>query len=288
MEKKIQVLYDKWKKEFNHGHNKEFIEEWPENVEEVIGNQDKVIDMYKEIFSHYKLKIRGDILDVGCSMGGFLYSLQKLKSVKFIGGMDLDKTAVQIANEYKKKKKIKNVEIKVSNSSKIPFKDNTFDIVFIKDVVEHLENMVNLDRTLKECYRVLKKGGIMFVEAPNYNYPYEPHLKIPKFPYFSDKKTLKLTSKIFRRDEKFIDQLNFTTPRNLNKSLLKSNFIDIKDIYYDYRINWKLKNIEKSKFNSKSMNFFFKIIKRLKLNFLFANMIRYSKMYPILWFIAKK
>ena len=47
---------------------------------------------------------------------------------------------------------------------KLPYKDNTFDVVFSSFVFEHL---VNPQYTLKEMYRVLKKGGRVEVLTNN-------------------------------------------------------------------------------------------------------------------------
>ena len=50
------------------------------------------------------------------------------------------------------------------SQEKLPFKDNTFDVVFSSFVFEHL---VNPQFTLKEIFRVLKKGGKIEMHTNN-------------------------------------------------------------------------------------------------------------------------
>lgn len=50
------------------------------------------------------------------------------------------------------------------NTEKLPFEDNTFDIVTSTEVIEHLEHY---RETLQESYRVLKKDGTLVVSTPN-------------------------------------------------------------------------------------------------------------------------
>lgn len=53
------------------------------------------------------------------------------------------------------------------NKGKLPFKDNTFDIVYTHHVLEHLENVIPI---LLEVHRVLKKGGYFLICVPHISY----------------------------------------------------------------------------------------------------------------------
>ena len=50
------------------------------------------------------------------------------------------------------------------NIAPIPFEDDFFDIVIASHIIEHLDDPINF---FKECIRVLKPGGILYVEAPS-------------------------------------------------------------------------------------------------------------------------
>ena len=56
----------------------------------------------------------------------------------------------------------------------------TFDLVFSNNVLEH---MTNLDESLAVLAKVLKLGGRMRHNCPNYLVPYEPHFGIPLVPF---------------------------------------------------------------------------------------------------------
>ena len=43
---------------------------------------------------------------------------------------------------------------------KIPVKDNTFDIIYCKSVIEHIKNLDNFE---KECFRTLKPNGKLII-----------------------------------------------------------------------------------------------------------------------------
>jgi SAM-dependent methyltransferase len=61
----------------------------------------------------------------------------------------------------------------------IPFPDATFDIVYSNNVLEHTADPA---KVLSEALRVLKPGGRLFVEAPNYLSFFEGHYLIPQPP----------------------------------------------------------------------------------------------------------
>jgi SAM-dependent methyltransferase len=54
----------------------------------------------------------------------------------------------------------------------LPFRDSTFDIVVLNEVIEHVHD----DRaTLAEAKRILADGGRIVIYAPNRLYPFETH-----------------------------------------------------------------------------------------------------------------
>jgi len=52
-------------------------------------------------------------------------------------------------------------------NNKLPFKDNSFDEIYCKSVLEHIRNLKTL---IKECFRVLKKGGEIWFRTDNASY----------------------------------------------------------------------------------------------------------------------
>lgn len=95
------------------------------------------------------------ILDIGCGTG---FILEGLKNVGSLYGIDIDSRTVKICNEKGLTGVIK------GNILKIPYNDNTFDIVITIDVLEHIDNDI---KAVSECFRVLKKQGILIIHVPS-------------------------------------------------------------------------------------------------------------------------
>ncbi len=51
----------------------------------------------------------------------------------------------------------------------LPFPDNTFDVVLLTNILEHLNNHVKIS---KEAYRVLRVGGKLYASVPSENSHY--------------------------------------------------------------------------------------------------------------------
>ena len=50
-------------------------------------------------------------------------------------------------------------------SHPLPFRDETFDLVVARHVIEHLDN---IQLFISECYRILKKNGMLEIITPNF------------------------------------------------------------------------------------------------------------------------
>ena len=51
----------------------------------------------------------------------------------------------------------------IADAHSIPLKDESFDLIIIQAVLEHVLSPI---KVVKECYRVLKKGGYIYAETP--------------------------------------------------------------------------------------------------------------------------
>jgi|TARA_B100002003_G_C14009721_1_gene487156 ubiquinone/menaquinone biosynthesis C-methylase UbiE len=105
-----------------------------------------------EWFSKYYTGKKPKVLDVGCGSG------MTMKSFGFVAdmhGVDVSSEAVGFC----KKRGLDHV--KKGSAMKLPYKNGEFDAVFVLDVLYH--KMVDEDKALSEIFRVLKKGGRVFV-----------------------------------------------------------------------------------------------------------------------------
>ena len=103
-------------------------------------------------------------LDAGCGLGGktVFYAENGCKSIM---GIDIDENHIKYANEFAKKKGILNAEFMVGSLDTLPFESTTFDIIFLDDVLEHIERPL-LISALGECKRIIKVNGRICLEFP--------------------------------------------------------------------------------------------------------------------------
>lgn len=100
-----------------------------------------------------------EVLDLGCGNGDDAFEISKY--AKSVVGIDILRDPVW------KKRKRKNLEFIVSEAEKLPFKANSFNGLFLKDVIHHV---YDIEKTLKEIRRVTtKKARIILIEGNRYN-----------------------------------------------------------------------------------------------------------------------
>ncbi len=99
---------------------------------------------------------RKEVLDTGCGPGEFALSIAKI--AKRVVGIDISATALKLAKENLRESKLTNVEFRHANIRRIPFPEDSFDLVYSRrgPASEDIHN-------LSEVHRVLRNGGT-FVE----------------------------------------------------------------------------------------------------------------------------
>lgn len=101
------------------------------------------------------------ILDVGCASGWFLNELSKKFPNAKCFGIDPYKKAIIYG-----KKRYKKLTLVNADGHKIPFPDESFDLVICTEVLEHV---LDPKGVIKEIKRVLKHDGIAVIEMDSGN-----------------------------------------------------------------------------------------------------------------------
>tara|TARA_Y100000034_G_C6874879_1_gene399930 strand:+ start:74 stop:799 length:726 start_codon:yes stop_codon:yes gene_type:complete len=118
------------------------------------------------------------ILDIACGTGRMLPEVFSVRKDIEYFGVDSSKEMTNLLKEKAKKINIeKRVKIKIADASKLPFKDNEFDLVYTYHLLWHIPKE-NQEKIIKEMFRVTKKNGIIIFDVLNKNFIYE---KIKKF-----------------------------------------------------------------------------------------------------------
>lgn len=98
-----------------------------------------------------------DVLEVGCGRGGSLIHLAESRSR---AGIDPSSIAIDHASATAPQ-----IDWKVGYAEELPFEDAHFDVVYSLEVIEHV---AEYDKMLIEISRVLRPGGTLFIQTPNY------------------------------------------------------------------------------------------------------------------------
>ena len=102
------------------------------------------------------LKKKNIILDLGCGTGDIFYEIMKKPFLNTNYSAYLVDPNIEMMNYGIKKLKSKNLIWLAAYGEKLPFKNNTFDLVTMSF---SLRNVENINITLNEINRVLKKNG---------------------------------------------------------------------------------------------------------------------------------
>ena len=96
-------------------------------------------------------------------------------------------------------------------AEKLHFEDNSFDLAISIGVFEHV---VDMEKCVREAVRVVKPGGLIILNVPNYDSFYEGHYDILWLPYILRNKNIAkfYVKYLFGRHPRFIDEIHFITP----------------------------------------------------------------------------
>lgn len=97
------------------------------------------------------------ILDAGCGFGQWSFALSELND--FVDAFDFASNRVNVCKELIKIFNLSNIFFQKASLEDIPYDDNTFDLVFCYSTIF----ITNPEISFKELFRVLKKGGKLYV-----------------------------------------------------------------------------------------------------------------------------
>jgi ubiquinone/menaquinone biosynthesis C-methylase UbiE len=100
------------------------------------------------------------ILEAGCGIGAQTVILAKNNPWAEIISIDVSPDSLEKARENVKRKGIENVRFLQADIFSLPFKEESFDHVFVCFVLEHLQNP---SEALKSLKKILKPGGTITV-----------------------------------------------------------------------------------------------------------------------------
>ncbi|MEK7633237.1 MAG: class I SAM-dependent methyltransferase [Patescibacteria group bacterium] len=171
------------------------------------------------------------ILDAGCGTGR---NILFLKNYGQVFGIDISQEAIKFC----KKRKLTN--LKLGNVDKISFKNKSFDVVACFDVLYH-KQVKDYKKVIKEFYRILKPGGVLFIRVPAFQFLYGSHDIAVHTKHRFEKEELKILLKNNNFEVLKASYVNcFLFPLAILKRMLdKSSVSDVKQI--NPILNWLFK-----------------------------------------------
>jgi ubiquinone/menaquinone biosynthesis C-methylase UbiE len=130
----------------------------------VVNNPSRVFQQRMELRwlgRQMSLKPGAQVLEVGCGRGAGAGLILKEFQLAAIHAMDLDLEMIRKAEEYLPPHQRKQVFMLTGDVAHLPYRSDLFDAVFGFGVLHHVPDW---RRGLTEIVRVLKPGGVYFVE----------------------------------------------------------------------------------------------------------------------------
>jgi 2-polyprenyl-3-methyl-5-hydroxy-6-metoxy-1,4-benzoquinol methylase len=123
----------------------------------------------------------GRVLDDGCGGGGMTVSFAEESDS--VVGIDLSDRFAAAGTVLARERGVANVSFARTDGQALPFRGRAFDTVFSHAVIEHVADPLAY---LREIRRVLKPGGLVFLQTAPYLAPsgaHLPRLRLP-LPYY--------------------------------------------------------------------------------------------------------
>ena len=117
------------------------------------------------------------LLDVGCGPGTVTSGLARAVAPGLVTGLDAAPDVLATAREHASEMGLANLEFVEGDVYALDYPDDTFDIVYANQLLQHLSDPV---AALREMRRVLRPGGLLAVRDADYA-TMQPHPKFPEF-----------------------------------------------------------------------------------------------------------
>lgn len=233
-----------------------------------------------------EIKVRPQrVVEIGTSVGMNAFALQEYYPDAQVVGVEPEFQAVKVATKLAAgSSSSRRPFFMVGIGEQLPLRDSSVDLIICNTVIEHV---YNVDHVIGEISRVLRPGGILWLEAPNYVWPREPHLQIWCIPLLG-KKLMASMAKLQGKGKQvdFLEHLQLVTPRRLER-LFRLN-----GLVYCNRVADKLRRIAEGRGDLVKAHFRFAIVLRLLGRLGLANLMAESairaSIYPSLIYSASK
>jgi len=115
-----------------------------------------------------------DVIDIGCGWGGKAVRYAETIALRSITGLDLpDMIDIPEVESLAGEHGVQNVSFHTGVAENMEFPDESFDVAFMEDVLEHVRDPAAV---LSEAHRVLRPGGLFVARFPSIRGVFAHHL----------------------------------------------------------------------------------------------------------------
>lgn len=107
--------------------------------------------------------VSGRVLDAGCGGGGIALSFAE--ECRLAVGLDIVNCFAEAGVRLARERKVSRIAFVQADGVSLPFSEGVFDLVLSHSVIEHVRSA---ESYLRECYRVLRPGGFLFLSTAPY------------------------------------------------------------------------------------------------------------------------
>ena len=132
---------------------------------------------------------------------------------------------------------------------KLPFNDNSVDFIYNEHFLEHL-TFKEGEKVLRECYRCLKKGGVLRIATPDLDYviqKYNADWKNQDWLYWPEYKFIQTKGRMINTAFKWWGHKYLYNEEDLRNQLIKAGFSKIMRCYWNKSNYTELCNLETRK-----------------------------------------
>jgi ubiquinone/menaquinone biosynthesis C-methylase UbiE len=222
------------------------------------------------------------ILEVGASTGLNCYALTKLFDSAQVWGVEPETQAVEVAQSMKVAGELPPKFIDGIGEN-IPLPDESVDLILCHTVIEHVSDV---PKVISEMHRVLAPGGVIHLEAPNYIWPFEPHLGVWCVPLLG-KRFVKLCATMQGKGmvTDFLNHLQFVHPTYLEAIFQKHS------LEYRNRSIDKIETVFSQTADIKQYKKLAKLLRMmrmLRLDRLVVKLLQNFRLYPSVLYTIRK
>jgi len=210
------------------------------NVEDHVANRlrEELVEC-KRLTGHESLLARkfenSRILVVGLGTGGLAIALHSLGND--VHGIEPNCASLQIAWDKMLYVGGEKARFAPAVAEALPYRSNAFDYVFCFTVLEHVRDV---RASLHEMIRVLRPGGCLLLNTPDYRFPYEAHYKVPlllkPLPRLLSAAILKMAGKPARP---LMREITYVTSRQIQHWLMEIPNLRFFRVFTSYPEPWR-------------------------------------------------